>query len=126
MNLHQIVSGVVSSVNPMQPVTLQSSTGYVTNPDGSRVPSYAPPITNLPAQVQELTTRDLRQLEGLNIQGSGRAIYMNGIVNGVVRVSKLGGDLITLQDGSIWLTTSILELWDTGWVKCSITLQDGS
>lgn len=122
MNLHQTVSGAISAVNPFQPVTVQLSTGYRTAPNGKRTPTYNPPVT-VSGQVQELTTRDLRQLEGLNQQGSMRAIYLNGSVDAIVRLNQEGGDLITLQDNSVWLTTQVLERWDVGWCKVSVTLQ---
>ena len=123
MNLHRIVSTVISAVNPNQMITVQTSAGYITNPDGTLVPQYSPAFDRL-AQVQELTSRDLRQLDALNIQGSMRTVYLNGEVDGIIRISKKGGDLITLQrDGSIWLTTAVLEQWDTGWCKLAITLQ---
>lgn len=130
MNLHQVASGVIAAVNPFQPVTIQASTGYATAAGGKRTPTYAPAV-NASGQVQDLTGKDLRQLEGLNISGSQRTIYLNGIVSGVVRMSQRGGDLITLADGTVWLTTQVLEQWDTvngtlgptGWCKVSVTLQ---
>lgn len=124
MNLHGIVAGAISAVNPMVPVTVQASTGYVTGADGKRTPTYAAPVA-ANGQVQELTTRDLRQLDGLNVQGSMRAIYLDGFVSGAVRVTKQGGDLITFEDGSVWLTTNVLEQWPD-WVKVAVTLQNGS
>jgi hypothetical protein len=124
MNLHQIASGAIAAVNPFQPVTIQTSTGATVNADGTRMPTYAPAST-VSGQVQQLTTRDLRQLEALSIQGSSRKIYLNGEVDAIVRVSQKGGDLITLPDGSIWLTTAVLEQWPD-WVAVSVTLQDGS
>ena len=56
---------------------------------------------NLLAQVQALSGRDLRQIEGLNLQGTLRAVYLNGVIDGIVRVALKGGDLITLPDGSV-------------------------
>ena len=125
MNLHQIASGLISAVNPFQNATVQVSTGYTTAASGKRSPIYTDPIT-VSAQVQELTTQNLRQLDALNIQGSMRKIYMNGALFGAVRFSQRGGDLITLADGTVWLTTAVLERWDTGWVAVSVTLQNGS
>ena len=130
MNLHQIVSNVVSAVNPNQPATLQLSNGSTTNPDGTRTPAYFPATTVI-AQIQELSTQDLRQLEGLNISGSSRAIYFQGEVDAIMRVAQKGGDLITTVDGRVWLTTAMLERFDdygntTGWCKVSATLQNGS
>lgn len=125
MNLAQVVGSVIGAVNPRVPATLQSNTGYQTSASGKRSPSYDIPEVDVIAQVQELTTRDLRQLEGLNIAGSSRKIYLYGRVNATVRVNRLGGDLITLQDGSIYLTTSVLEQWPD-WCCVSVTLQNGS
>ena len=121
MNLHQIVSGVIQAVNPNQLITIQTSTGYTTNSDGSRVPGYAPAF-DARGQVQELTTRDLHQLDALNIQGSMRTIYINGEIDAIIRISQKGGDLITLVDGSVWLTTAVLEQWPD-WCKVAVTMQ---
>lgn len=115
--LGTVVTGQVSGV-PGGP-GVYSVTGTQTL---AALPMFA---TSLSGDVQELSQRDLRQLEGINVQGSQRSIYLNGIVSGVVRVTQQGGDLITLQDGSVWLTTSVLERWDVGWVKVSVTLQNG-
>lgn len=124
MNLHGIVGPVIAAVNPPVWATLQRSNGYTTNGDSSRTPAYEAPIT-VQAQVQPLTYRDLQQVDGLNLNGTRRAIYLSGFLNGVVRVSQKGGDLVTLPDGSVWLTALVLEQWPT-WVKCAVTLQNGS
>lgn len=122
MNLQNIAVGVISAVNPQQPLSIQVSTGYTQNADGKRVPTYTPPITGVSGQVQNLTFRDITQLDALNIQGSQRAIYINGHINGLVRVTNKGGDLVTLPNGQIWLVTHVLEHWPD-WCKCAITLQ---
>ncbi len=124
MNLHGIVSGAIATVNPFTQVSVRQSLGSTTNPDGSRTPAYDDPYV-ASAQVQELTSRDLAQLDGLNVQMSQKAMYLNGAINGVIRVSRLGGDLITLEDGTVWLTTAVLEQWPD-WVKVSVTLQNDS
>ena len=126
MNLHSLVSSVISAINPNSKITIQTSDGYTINPDGTPVPRFAPAYDAW-AQVQELTTRDLRQLEALNVQGSMRTLYISGELDAIIRVSQKGGDLITLGDGSVWLTTSVLEQFYEGttpnWVKVAITLQ---
>jgi hypothetical protein len=125
VNLHQIVRGHIAAVNPMTLASLQSSTGYVTNPDGSRTPSYANPV-NCYIQMQSLTYNDLMALDGLNQQGERRAIYLNGSWDGVVRSEGKGGDLITFG-GQIWLVVQVLESWDKpGWTKLAVTLQNGA
>ncbi len=127
MNLHSIVAPYIGVVNPLIPVQLQASTGYATNSDFTTTPSYAPAVTVL-AQVQALSGKDLRQIEGLNLQGTLKTIYLNGEIDGVVRAQLKGGDLITLPDNSIWLVSHVLEPWNltAGWTKAIITLQNGS
>ncbi len=131
MNLHALAAPFISLVNPMLPVTLRISSGSVTNPDGSRTPVYLPP-RNVLGQVQALAFRELYQLDGLNLNGTKRAIYLLGDVEGVVRPFGKGGDLITFPDGTVWLTVLDLENWGrTGtsdaWVKVAVVLQmDGS
>ena len=124
MNLFGLTTAAVGVVNPRQNVQVQLSTGSTTNADGSRTPTYATPIV-IPAQVQDLSEQDIRQLDALNIAGSMRSVYFPGFVSSIVRFTQQGGDLITLADGSVWLTTSVLESWPN-YTKVTITLQNGS
>lgn len=121
MNLHQMASGMVGAVNPFVPVSIQVSTGYTTAADGKRAPTYAPFVIK-PGQLQSLTFRDLTQIEGLNLQGTRRAIYVNGRVDGLIRGESKGGDLITFPDGTVWLVAIDLEAWPD-WCKLAATLQ---
>ncbi len=125
MNLHGIVRNVVGAVNPQVPCTVQHSTGSETSPDGKRVPAYGVPVP-LMAQVQALTTRDLMQLNGLNIQGSTHKIYLSDPINGIVRSTRKGGDLITLNDAvhgvQTYLVTAVTEEWPD-WTAVTATLQ---
>lgn len=127
MNLHGIVSPLIGSVNPFVPASMQVATGYTTNADGSRNPTYSS-VTGS-AQVQALTFKDLQQLSGLNLNGTRRAIYFYGDFNGVVRPAQKGGDLVTLTDSTnvgTWLIAQVLEQWPN-WCKVAVTLQmDGS
>lgn len=122
MNLHQIVSGAIGRVNPFIPATLRQSTGYTTNPDGSRTPTYTDTVVSI--QVQALSTDDLMKVDGLNLQGNKQAVYLGGQWNGVVRVGKQGGDLLRFN-GQTWLAVIVLENWPD-WTKLAVVLQDGS
>lgn len=123
MNLHQRVSGIISRVNPMLTVTVRHATGMTQNPDFTRVPTYS--TTTMLGQVQALTSAELAQVDGLNIQGEKLAIYVNGNLEGVSRPDNAGGDLVTLPDGSVWLVTIMLENWNRmdGWTKAAIVRQ---
>ena len=114
-------------------VTIRESAGYTTAADGKRTPLYAPAMPMF-AQVQALQFRDLVQLDGLNLQGERRALYLNGNWQGVLRPEVKGGDLVPLPDGSagsngangsLWLIALVLENWwlTDGWCKVAITRQ---
>lgn len=124
MNLHGIAGPAVAAVNPMVIVKLQVSAGTTTSADGIRTPTYAAAV-DVPAQIQALTYRDLVQVDGLNLNGTKRAIYFYGDIEGVVRPSNRGGDLVTFPDGTIWLTAMVLETWPD-WCKVAVVLQNDS
>lgn len=121
MNLHGIAAPILGVVNPLVSVTIQASGGYTTQPDGTQVPVMSEPLAAL-AQIQALTYADLQKIDGLNIQGERRAIYLAGQWHGVVRADQSGGDLITLPDGTIWLAVLVLESWPD-WTKLAVTRQ---
>jgi hypothetical protein len=124
MNLHNIVRGAIRAVNPEIIVTVQRSTGSTTNPDGTRVPTYET-IRGVRAQMQALQYNDIAMLDGLNIQGERRSLYLNGNWEGLVRADGKGGDVITFPDGTVWLVAIVLENWAfrDGWVKVAVTRQ---
>ena len=122
MNLSGLVAGAIGAINPRILGTIQVSTGNTTNADFSRTPNYRT-YRNVPMQVQALSNQDLKQMEGLNLQGNMKAIYITGPVDGVVRATSKGGDLITLPDSSIWLVTIVLEDWPD-WTKVAVTQQN--
>ena len=120
MDLRGLANGVTAAVNPNKTVTVRRSTGYTIGAGRKQVPAYADPVTG-PAQIQALDANDIKQLDGLNIQGTVRAIYLRGVLAGVVRPDGTGGDLIAIE-GQIWLVVKVLEGWPT-WTKAAIVLQ---
>jgi len=120
MDLRGIANGVASTVNPNQTVTVLRSTGYTIGAGRRQVPSYADPVTG-PGQIQALDANDLKQLDGLNIQGTIRAIYLRGALAGVIRPDGTGGDIVQIA-GQDWLVVKVLEGWPT-WTKAAICLQ---
>jgi hypothetical protein len=73
--------------------------------------------------MQALDSVDLKQLDGLNIQGTTRALYMRGTLAGVIRPDTKGGDIIEIG-GQTWLVVKVLESWPN-WTKVAIVLQGG-
>ena len=132
MNLHGLVIGQINAVNPSIPAVLKVSTGNTIADDGKPTPTYAAPVT-ISAQVQALTYKDIQQIDGLNLNGTRRAIYAYGQIDGLVRSTNKGGDLITVASGvhaGTWLVAMVLEQWGDGlsaaWVKVAATLQNGA
>ena len=120
MDLRGLANGVTSTVNPNQTVTVLRSTGYTIGPGRRQVPGYAAPVTG-PGQIQALDANDIKQLDGLNVQGTIRAIYLRGNLAGVIRPDGTGGDIVQIA-GQDWLVVKVLEGWPT-WTKAAICLQ---
>lgn len=125
MNLHGMVRGMISTVNPDQIITLKRSLGYETDKAGKQIPKFET-LQGL-AQIQAMSSGDLRHAEFLNIQGIMRAVYLYGNWCGVVRADQKGGDLLEFgqtPDGKIqtWKVVSIVETWPD-WSKVIVCLQ---
>lgn len=123
--MHGIVGPIVSAVNPTLTALFEANNGFTQAPDHSQKPFYATPVP-IPAQVQELTSKDLEKIDGLNLQQNAVAIYLYGISNGVVRVQQKGGDRITIPAGAtagVYSVAVVLEQWPD-WVKVAATLQN--
>ena len=121
MNLHGIVSPLIGAINPPENAIVQRSTGYTTDDSGRQIPTYAP-LKSIRCQIQSLTYNDLMQIDGLNIQGVKRKIYINGHLDAIIRSRRDGGDLIRLQNGGVYLIVQILEHWPD-WSSFAVVLQ---
>jgi hypothetical protein len=129
MNLHGIARGAIQVVNPFVLGRVIINSGYTTDPAGNRKPSYGPIFENVPMQVQPVGFRDLSLVEGLNLQGTRRTIYLEGKLDGLIRVDGKGGDIVEFPPGTsfpfgtVWLVAMVLEQWPD-WVAVAATLQN--
>lgn len=122
MDLRGIANGGITTVNPNETVIVLRSTGFAMGAGAKQVPTYAAPVSG-PAQVQALSSDDVKQLDGLNIQGTVQVIYLRGVLAGVVRPNQTGGDLVKRKGGSeTYLVVKVLENWPD-WTKAVICLQ---
>lgn len=129
INLRATANSVTRTLNQNVLATRRRSTGYTVQPGGARVPSYDDaPVT---LQVQALAYGDIAKIDGLNIQGYRRKIYTDGVLSGLIRVQRTGGDFIVFDpalagsppEGTTWLCVHVLEQW-APWCTVVITLQD--
>ena len=125
MNLRSLVNKYTQITNKNQQINWIQSTGYVTDSAGKRTPTTI--RLTVEAQIQALSASDLKQVDGLNITGVMRSVYLYGNAAGVVRVDQIGGDILVFPEipGSTprnWLVTQVVETW-AEWSKVIVTLQ---
>jgi hypothetical protein len=125
-NLRATANSVTRVINANIPATLFISIGS-TVINFKQVPAYNQ--AGVLAQVQPLSSKDVRLLDALNIQGAEKAVYLNGTALAIDRVLQLGGDLLVFPDGMVpegttWKILASLEQWGTTWCKVGLILQD--
>lgn len=127
MNLHSMVRGAITTVNPDITGTLKRSTGYTTAPNGKQVPAYS--FTPGQIQVQALSATDLKHLESLNIQSVQHKVYMYGDWGGPIRADSTGGDVLAFpapRSTAIkdWKIVTVFEIWPD-WCAVGVVQQVG-
>lgn len=125
MNPRAIANKFTQLTNKNICVNWIQSTGYTTNAAGKRTPTSL--TLTVQAQVQALSATDLKQIDGLNITGVMRSVYMYGNVAGVVRADRIGGDILVFPEvpggtDKNWLVTQVMETWPD-WCRVIVTLQ---
>ena len=124
MNLQAIVRNYTAVVSPPTIGTLYVSSGSTKAADYTRSPTFTV-HDDVSFDVQAMSGRDLRQIEGLNLNGTLRAVYIQGNIEGVDRNAGKGGDILYFA-GAYWLVVQVLEPWaNNGWTKVAVILQTG-
>lgn len=126
MNLRKIANAYTRNVNPNISATWRKSTGYAVNSDGTCKPVYTD--MSVEVQPQAVSGDALAFIEGLNIQGVMRSVYMYGNVQGVVRSDERGGDLLLFPQTpgdpvQTWKVVTVVETWPD-WAHVIVVLQN--
>lgn len=126
MNLHNIVRGAITTVNPDLIAAYYVSQPFTVDASFKQVPGYAAGV-NVPVQVQALKANDLKHSDLVNIEGLKRAVYMYGNTVGVDRSNLKGGDLLWFPQATglpseLWKVVCVLETWPD-WSKVAVVLQ---
>jgi len=129
INVHVAANNAIQVVNPDGLYTFYASTGNAINAAGKQVPSYAAGA-NVSMQIQAISARDLKHMEGLNIEGVVRSVHMYGNTQGVVRVTQKGGDLLYFPEvpgGTlrVWKVVKVVETWPD-WCHVIVNMQTDS
>ena len=128
VNLRGIANSAIQQINPNQLIKISAPNGYTVDPDTLlQMPAY----TQLTAQgnVQSLSSDDLDQMSGLNIEGTLRAVYLYGNWGGVLRPDGQPNTILTFTTNESgitkereWNVFQVLEMWAT-WCKVAVVLQ---
>lgn len=126
MNLHAIVRGAITSVNPDILAQFQVSTGNTQSASFKQVPSYAAAVP-VKIQAQPLKASDLHLVEALGLAGIFRSVHMFGLNQGITRPNQKGGDYLTFPQfpgmaAQPWLTIQVMEQWPD-WCRVLVCLQ---
>jgi len=125
MNLRAIANRYIQVTNKNIQINWVQSNGYVTDDAGKRTPKTI--TLTVEAQVQALSSSDLKHIDGQNITNNMRSVYMYGSAVGVVRADQLGGDILVFPEvpgncNRNWLITQVAETWPD-WCHVIVTLQ---
>ena len=128
LNLHGIVRGAITFVNPDQPGQWLESSGSTTGADFRQSPAWA--YHDVRMQVQALHGKELQHPALISVQGVKRGVYMFGTVQGVSKPQIKGGDILQfamVDSGPLlrWLVVTELEQWNPAgaWSKVAVVLQ---
>lgn len=129
INVRGIANAAIQVVNPNIPVTVKLPNGYAVDPGTLRqIPAYITQTAQ--GQLQALDGDDLGQINGLNIQGTIRAMYLYGSIAGVIRPdgSPQSHVIFTSNEAGVvkereWGVFKVLETWPD-WCKVAIVYQE--
>ena len=128
MNLHGMARSAIAAVHPEEGVRLYQAVGQG-ECLGVITPSYTE-AQAVQAQIQSLSTDELRNVEDVARTAQVRRAYLFGppvtalVPQGMVRPLARSGDMLRRADGTWWLVTGMLEDYSaSGWVCVQITQQ---
>lgn len=129
INVRGVANAAIQAINPNIPVTVKLPNGYTVDPATRRqVPAYITQSTQ--GQLQALDGDDLGQINGLNIQGTIRAMYLYDSIAGVIRPdgSSQSHVVFTSNEAGVvkereWGVFKVLESWPD-WCKVAIVYQE--
>ena len=115
MNLHEIVSNAISSINPFQSVTITPRGSYSVNDYGETIVAEETPYTIM-ADVQPVSSEDIKFVNNYNQSTIYKAFWVSANTFGVNRPMARAGDKVECN-GNIYYVTSMPEDWyeTVGW-----------
>ena len=115
MNLHEIVSNAINSINPFQSITITPRGSYSVNDYGEAVVTEGTSYTIL-ADVQPVNSEDIKFINNYNESTIYKAFWVSANTFGINRPMARAGDKVVCN-GNIYYITSMPEDWyeTVGW-----------
>lgn len=115
MNLHEIVSGAINSINPFQTITITPRSSYTVNDYGEAIPNEGASY-EIQAQIQPITSEDIKFINNYNESTIYKAFWVSANAFGLNRPMARGGDKVE-WNGKTFYVTSMPEDWyeTVGW-----------
>ena len=115
MNLHEIVSGAINSINPFQTITITPRSSYTVDEYGDATPNEGASY-QIQAQIQPLTSEDIKFINSYNESTIYKAFWVSANTFGLNRPMAKGGDKV-VWNGKTFYVTSMPEDWyeTVGW-----------
>jgi hypothetical protein len=121
MNLHNVVRGVISSINADEPITFFTNVGQE-NDKGKAIQVYEK--SDRMAQIQAPSESDIRLFDKMADAKHRCKAYIYAPASTINRVKASAGDMLQRADGSYWLIVGISDDFSReGWLCAMCTLQ---
>jgi len=121
MNLHNIVRGVISSINADEPITFFINVGQE-NVKGKLTQVYE--SSQRMAQIQAPSESDIKLYDKLADAEHRCKAYIYSPASTINRVSGSAGDMLQREDGTYWLIVGISDDFSReGWLCAMCVLQ---
>jgi len=115
MNLHEIASNAISSINPFQSITIIPRGSYTVNDYGETIVSDGESYSIL-ADVQPVNSEDIKFVNNYNESTIYKAFWVSANTFGLNRPIARAGDKV-ICNGKTYYVTSMPEDWyeTVGW-----------
>ena len=125
MNLHEIVSNAISSINPFQDILITPRSSYTVNEYGEAVASDGSSY-QIKADVQPLTSEDIKFINNYNESTVYRAFWVSANTFGLNRPMARGGDKVVCNGKTYYVVNMPEDWYETcGWSHFVGALQLG-
>ena len=121
MNLHNIVRGVISSINADENIKLYTFV-EMENVKGKVTAVYS--VSDRIAQVQAPSASDIKLYDKMAEAEHRIKVYIEAPASSINRVTQSAGDMIQRADGTYWLIVGTVDDFSKeGWLCCMCILQ---